>query len=316
MRQILIIPIMLVMLCLTGCDQRQTNVALGTLERDRIAHTATINEVVTDLPVVQGSTVHKGQILVKLDDTAQKAEVARAHADVAEAMANLDKLRNGAREEEVAAASAKVAGSRAALVDSQANYKRAEELAAQNLMSKANLSRALATRDSDQAALDSAEEELRELTNGSRPEDIQMAEAHLDATKASLAAQEKKLKDLTIRATRNGILDNLPWNLGERVTTGSPLAIVMAGDAPYARVYVPEPYRIKISVGDQLNVHIDGLDKAISGKVRWISHEPAFTPYYALNQDERARLMYLAEIQLSNEHKDLASGVPVQVDLP
>ena len=73
---------------------------------------------------------------------------------------------------------------------------------------------------------------------------------------------------------------------------------------------------IKISVGDQLNVHIDGLDKAISGKVRWISHEPAFTPYYALNQDERARLMYLAEIQLSNEHKDLASGVPVQVDLP
>ncbi|WP_394175437.1 HlyD family secretion protein [Thalassotalea litorea] len=305
-----------VVFLISGCEQRRSNVALGTLERDRIAHTATINEVLVALPVAQGSMVEKGTILAKLDDTAQTAEVARAHADVAEAMANLDKLRNGAREEEVAAASAKVAGNRAALVDSQANYLRAEELAAQNLMSKANLSRALAKRDSDQAALDSAEEELRELTNGSRPEDIQMAEAHLDATKAALFSQQKKLQDLTIRATRNGILDNLPWNLGERVTMGSPLAIVMAGNAPYARVYVPEPYRVRISVGDELTMHVDGLEKTLTGKVRWISHEPAFTPYYALNQDERARLMFLAEIQLSNEHQNLASGIPVQVDLP
>ncbi|TLU61292.1 HlyD family efflux transporter periplasmic adaptor subunit [Thalassotalea litorea] len=301
---------------LIACEPRQSHVALGTLERDRIAHTATINEVLIDLPVAQGSLVAKGTVLAKLDDTAQKAEVARSHADVAEAMASLDKLRNGAREEEVAAASAKVAGTRAALVDSQANYLRAEELAAQNLMSKANLSRALAKRDSDQAALDSAEEELKELTNGSRPEDIQMAEAHLDAAKAALASQQKKLNDLTIRATRAGILDNLPWNLGERVTIGSPVAIVMAGDAPYARVYVPEPYRVKISVGDELTMHVDGLEKTLTGKVRWISYEPAFTPYYALNQDERARLMYLAEIQLSSDFQKLASGIPVQVDLP
>ncbi|TKB44339.1 HlyD family secretion protein [Thalassotalea mangrovi] len=310
------LPLILLLLVLAGCEQRQTQVALGTLERDRIAHTATINEVLVSLPISQGSPVKKGMVLAQLDDTAQKAEVAKAHAEVAEAMANLEKLRNGAREEEVAAASAKVAGARAALVDSQANYQRAEELAAQNLMSKANLSRALATRDSDQAALDSAEEELRELTNGSRPEDIQMAEAHLDAANAVLSAQQKKLADLTIRATRNGILDNLPWNLGERVTLGSPVAIVMAGDAPYARVYVPEPYRIKIHVGDKLNLHVDGLDAGIEGTVRWISNEPAFTPYYALNQDERARLMYLAEIQLSSQHQQLASGVPVQVDLP
>jgi HlyD family secretion protein len=33
-------------------------------------------------------------------------------------------------------------------------------------------------------------------------------------------------------ATRDGILDNLPWNLGERVTLGSPVAVVLAGLAP------------------------------------------------------------------------------------
>lgn len=36
---------------------------------------------------------------------------------------------------------------------------------------------------------------------------------------------------------------------------------------------------------------------ATANEVRWISSEPAFTPFYALNQEERARLMYLAEAQ-------------------
>ena len=128
--------------------------------------------------------------------------------------------------------------------------------------------------------------------------------------------KRKKLADLTINATRDGILDNLPWNLGERVTTGSPLAIVLAGKAPFARIYVPEPYRVRLKVGDKLVVHVDGLEKSIVGSLRWISSEPAFTPFYALNQEERSRLMYLAEVQLPDSEAYLPNGVPTQVELP
>mgnify|MGYP001086419231 CR=1 FL=1 len=128
--------------------------------------------------------------------------------------------------------------------------------------------------------------------------------------------ENKKLNDLTITATRNGLLDNLPWNLGERVILGSPVAIVLAGDTPYARIYVPEPYRVKIIAGHTLLIHVDGITETITGKVRWISTEPAFTPYYALNQEERARLMYLAEVQLPDSYANLPNGVAVQVELP
>ena len=102
--------ICVIFVLLTACDGRPQNIALGTLERDRIAHTATINEVVVALPVAQGSLVKTGTLLVKLDDTLQKAQVSKAEAEVAQAEANLEKLRNGARVEEVASASAKVAG--------------------------------------------------------------------------------------------------------------------------------------------------------------------------------------------------------------
>ena len=110
--------------------------------------------------------------------------------------------------------------------------------------------------------------------------------------------------------------DNLPWNLGERVTVGSPVAVLLAGDAPYARVYVPEPYRVKIREGDRLKVRVDGLAEAVVGTVRWISSDPAFTPYYALNQEERARLMYLAQVQLPKSQSHLPDGVPAQVQMP
>ena len=308
--------IYVIFVLLTACNGRDANVALGTLERDRIAHTATINEIVVALPVAQGSTVSKGTVLVKLDDTQQSAQVAKAQAEVIQAQANLEKLRNGAREEEVAAASAKVAGAKATLIESEANYKRAKNLAKRNLTSLANLDRSLAGRDASLANLHSAQEQLRELTNGTREEDLRIAEARLGAVIAILASENKKLADLTITATRDGILDNLPWNLGERVTLGSPLAVVLAGKAPFARVYIPEPYRVKIKVGDKLLTHVDGLEYPITGELRWISSEPAFSPYYALNQDERSRLMYLAEVQLPDSEAHLPNGVPAQVELP
>jgi len=305
-----------VLIVLTACDGSSQNIALGTLERDRIAHTATANEVVVDLPVPPGTRVKKGTLLVKLDDTLQKAEVDKAKADVGEAQANLEKLRHGAREEEVAVARANVAVARAALVESTANYKRILDLKKQKLVSQAELDKARAGRDASQARLEATHEALLTLTNGTREEDLRAAEAALNAAVAKLAIENKRLEDLTILATRDGLLDNLPWNLGERVTIGSPVAILLAGDAPYARIYVPEPYRVKLNIGDQLVVHVDGVDKPITGRLRWIATEPAFTPYYALNQQERARLMYLAEVQLPDSDAGLPNGVPAQVEMP
>ncbi len=306
----------LIVIFIVACDASSPNLALGTLERDRIAHTATVNEIVVALPVTPGSEVSKGTLLVQLDDTLQKAQVSRAVADVAQAESTLEKLRNGARVEEVAAARAKVAGARASLLENETNYKRSIDLAEQKVISQATLDKALAQRDASLASLQDAQEQLRILTNGTREEDLRVAEAQRDAARAVLASERKKLADLTILSTRDGILDNLPWNLGERVTTGSPLAIVLAGKAPFARIYVPEPYRVRLKVGDLLPVHVDGLEKTLTGELRWISTEPAFTPYYALNQEERSRLMYLAEVQLPDSEAYLPNGVPAQVELP
>lgn len=301
---------------LNGCNNDKSGLALGTLERERIAHTATVNEIITALPVKAGSQVTRGTVLVQLDDTIQQAALAKANAQMLRAKANVVKIHNGAREEEVIRATADVAGAKAALIKSEANYQRAQTLIDKQLTSQSTLDSALASRDESAARLLSVEEQLLQLINGARLEDLQIAEASLASAIAVVDSETKKLKDLTITAKRDGILDSLPWNLGERVTSGSPVAIVLAGKAPFARVYVPEPYRVNIRIGDKLTVYVDGLADPIVGSVSWIASEPAFTPYYALNQEDRANLMYLAEIQLPDKAANLPMGVPAQVQMP
>ncbi|WP_335992714.1 HlyD family secretion protein [Pseudoalteromonas sp. CH_XMU1449-3] len=310
------VVLILISLVITACSDSNEGVALGTLERERVIHPATTNEILIDLPVSAGQLVEKGQVIAKFDAELQQAIVAKAQAQLAQATAFLEKTLNGARPEEVAAASAKVAAANAAYTQSEANFRRAKTLVKDKLASQETLDSATAARDETFANLESAKQNLNELTNGSRVEDINSAKAQVQAAEAELKVQQKYLSDLTIKAMRAGRVDNLPWHVGERVTKGSPVVIIQANSAPYARVYIPEPYRAKLNQGMTLTVRVDGIDKNIQGKLTWIASEPAFTPFYALNQEERARLMYLAEVTLPVSENNLPTGVPAQVIMP
>ncbi len=305
---------LLLLLALAACSAEQNNLALGTLERDRIILRATAGEIIVRQPVAEGTQVTAGTLLVQLDDRQQRAVVARSRAEVSQASAVLEELRNGARPEEIAAASAKVSGARAALVQAGAQYTRTVSLVKQKLAAQAELDQTRATKDEAEANLQSAQEELLRLTNGTRKEQLDAGAAALQAAEAQLAVEEHKLADLSVVATRDAWLDSLPWNEGERVTSGSTLAVLLADSRPYARVYVPEPWRARLRLGASYPVSIDGIEGTIEGRLRWISTEPAFTPYYALNDSDRSRLVYLAEFDLLSG-ENLPIGVPAQVKL-
>lgn len=300
---------------LTACSKDDGQQALGTLERDRVTFTATSSEIIRALPIKEGSQVTEGEVLVQLDTKNQEAVLAHAVAEQAKADAYLLKLTNGERPEDIAAAQARVARAEAQLVEAQKNYQRKAELVRKKLISQSEKDTALAARDSARAELDSSQEEFSKLTAGSRPEDIEQAKAALMAAKADVALQEQKLAELTITATRDGLLDNLPFNLGERVPVNGVVAVIQASRVPYARVYVPANYRVDFVSGKTVNVHVDGVEQPYSGTVRWVATEPSFTPYFALTEEERSRLMYLAEVDLQDSAQSLPSGIPAQVDL-
>ena len=301
---------------LTACQTDSDTQALGTLERDRIRLTATANEVVREIHVKEGDRVALGDALMQLDDRTQQAQLDQAKAEFANAKAYLLQLKNGARQEELASYRARIVSAEEQLLQRQKDHVRAVALVAKKMLGQADLDRALADRDAAQAALEDAREQLLLLEHGTRFEEIQQAEAQWRAAESQVVVMEKQLSDLAVIATRDGVIDSLPWNLGERVSVGTALVVLLADDAPFVRVYIPETKRASVAVGDVVSVSVDGVEGAFEGVFKRIQSDPAFTPYYALTEEDRSRLMYLAEVQLGREAADLPSGLPAQVFLP
>jgi HlyD family secretion protein len=303
-------------LCLSNCSDKNNQQALGTLERDRVVLKATAAEIILAEPIREGSFVRKGDLLVQLDDTQAQANLKKAEARLANAKANQTKLRHGARAEDIAATRAQLERAQAQVIQANANYNRVAKLLQQKMIGQAEVDNARSLRDSAQADVRRANQNLLALTNGTRPEDLQTADAQVAEAEADIAIANYLLKQLSVTATRDGFLDRLPKHVGERATINDSLAILLTGEAPYARVYILEPARTKLNIGQTFKVHVDGYEDSFVGKLRWISQEPAFTPYYGLNARDRSLLMYLAEIDLPETAKDLPSGLPVQVDIP
>ena len=191
---------------------------------------------------------------------------------------------------------------------------RVQPLVARQFLARNELDRAREKADSAAANVDAASAALAALENGTRVEDIAQAEAALASAQAQVTELSVNLDRTRIRAPRAGRIDSLPYKLGDQPPIGAPLAIELVGDAPYARVYVPEPQRAKVRVGQAAQVFVDGRKAAFNGHVRAIRSEPSFTPYYALNGDDVSRLSYLAEIELGKDAATLPAGLPIRAE--
>lgn len=299
-------------LLLAACQPSPDDRWLGTLERDRIELTATAGELVLEQPVAEGERVSAGELLVVLDDARQRLEVNRQQARLRQAEAGLALLLAGAREEDISAARAELAQLQALLPEAARNLERIRTLAARRLASQAELDRVRADHDQLQARIDGARQRLAKQISGNRVEDVDAAYAARDAIQAELALARYRLDELAIHASRGGLLETLPYQVGDRVASGTVVAVLQAEGAPYARIYVPASARIGLHIGDPLQVWVDGIKDPYQGRLSWIATEPAFTPYYALTEGERSRLMYLAKVQLPEAAFELPSGVPAQ----
>jgi len=297
---------------LAGCA-REPAQALGTLEYDRIALPAPAAERIVAVHVREGQRVEAGTPIVTLEHSRGDAQLAAAGAEVARQRELLAELRNGARPETIAQARANVAAAQAQARDAQAYFERVRPLGQRQLVSDADVDRARAAAGNARAQVAAAQAALDELQAGARSEQIAQAEAALAAAEARLQAQAYATGRLDVVAPRDGRVDSLPYRLGDEAPTGAPLAVLLVGDAPYARIYVPEPLRAGVEVGDRATVLV-GADggQRYAGHVRMIRSEPAFTPYYALTGQDAARLSYLAEVQLEDAD-DLPAGLPVRV---
>lgn len=302
-------------LVLAGCRESAPAVR-GTLEWDSIVLPAPASEPILAIAVREGDTVEPGDEVLRLDARTAEADVASLRAQVEQGRQGEALLRDGAREEDRRAAEQVLVADEARLRQAQAYHQRLRRLAERQLVSRDSLDAARAAEQSARAARNASAAARDRLRNGSRREDIAAAAAAADALQARLVAAEIERDRRVIRAPRTARIDDLPYRVGDRPQIGAPLAVLLVGERPYARVYVPQPRRQALQIGSPVEIHVEGRSGTLPGRVRAIASEASFTPYYALAGDDAARLSYLAEIEFSADAPGLAAGMPVQVAIP
>jgi len=298
---------------LTGCHEPGPAPILGTLEWDRVAVTAELAEPVLHWAVAEGDRVEAGTTLLELDARRQDARIAEAQSELAASEARLSELANGATVETIEAARANLARARAAQEDAETEYMRVAELRKRELVAQSSVDQALAARNQRRAETQAADAQLRELTRGTRPEQIEQATASVAASRAALDTLKLTRERLTVRAPRAGRVDALPFRAGDQPPVGAELVSMLVGDTPYARVFVPAPRRSEVEVGTRFTVHVEGYATPFTAKLRSIRSEPSFTPYYALAGDDASRLVYRAELLLDAGAgvAELPAGLPL-----
>jgi HlyD family secretion protein len=303
--------ILLLSVFLFACEEVEP-VAVGLLESDRIEIVTESFEPITAINVIEGQTVHAGDILVEQDAARVLAREAEAKASIATLEALLAEQLAGPRIEVIEAARTTLQAAQVQYDINLLEFNRLQRLGA-DVATQERIDLARSRRDASEASIEEASARLRELEAGTRAEIIEQ-------TRQQIAAANARLDSILIEKSRmNNVapieswVDSLPFEIGERPPVGSVVAVLLTGEQPYARVYVPETLRINVRPGTAASISVDGIDTPFSGTVRRIASEASFTPYYSLTESDRGRLSYLAEITLETQGERLPDGIPVEV---
>lgn len=300
---------------LGACDASdEAHRVVGELASDRLEITAEFSEPIVEIVTAEGEAVSKGQVLVRQDTSRAEAKLAEVESALLQQQARLDELVRGPRSEQISAARANLEGTTQALAFRQSELLRVRDVHAKGLASAELLDSAKAAMDGAQANYKLALAQLEERLAGTTIEELEQAE---QAVKQVMARRDSAAIDLdrhALKAPVDGVLDSRIFELGERPAPGQPVVIVLGGKQPHARVFVPEALRVRIKAGTEAHIHVDGLDTAIEGRVRWIASDPAFTPYFALTERDRGRLSYVAKVDITEQRERLPDGVPVEVE--
>ncbi len=161
---------------------------------------------VSEVLVTPGQEVRAGMVLARVDCSLLEQEAHLRASDVELARSRLARARAGYRSEEIAQAEAALRSSQARLDKARADLTRMEELYVKGVISMSELE--TFRTESSQAEQDvfSKQSALDMLRSGTRPEEIQIAQAEVDAASARLEEVNWRIGQCSLKAPRDGVV--------------------------------------------------------------------------------------------------------------
>jgi HlyD family secretion protein len=283
---------------------------VGYLEADYVYVAPVSGGRLSDIAVAEGDSVAAGQVLFVLDDRQQRAQLDAAEARVASAQASLDNLVTGSRRQEIDVIRAALGKAQSDLVLAEANLARSRKLLTLGAVPEVRMEQDRAARNAAQAQVDQLSAQVGVAELPARDAQQLAAEANLTAAKADARSAAITLADRQTIAPVAGVVDRLYFSTGE-MASGAPVLSILPTGPLKAKFFVPEADRAALALGDVVSVSCDGC-VAMEAKITHLASDPQTTPPVIYSREERGRLVYLIEAELSVSGT-LQPGQPVTV---
>lgn len=273
-------------------ERSVAGVGLVEANTENIDVSCAVSGMVTETYAKAGDHVRKGQKLFSLDDRDLQADLAVKRAALDNARAQLAKLKEEPRPEELPPLEAKVTEEQALVADAEVQVQLIESVADSRAVRKEDVLRRRQNLEAAKARLAQAEKDLALTKAGAWGPDLEIARTQVAQAEAGVRRDEVDIERLTTRAPIDGTILQNKVRLGQYAQCGplsEPLMILGSVTPFHVRVDVDEHDASRVREGASAigSPRGNGLQKITLEFVRF---EPYVIPKKSLTGDSTERV--------------------------
>jgi HlyD family secretion protein len=233
---------------------------------------------IMELMVKEGDRVHRGQVVAKIESVQANADVQAQRASVASAEADSSASEAGLKvqDDTIKTQQATIDRTKSDLELAKINFDRYDQLFKAGVSPKSDYDQRKSAYESQVAGLREAQLRLDQLKSqrAQTLAQITSAQRHVTQAQAGLARVSDILEKHEVVAPLDGIVTNLPVQVGETVVPGiqnsAASSVMTVADMSLitAEVKVDETDIVNVKIGQKADVTIDAIpDRTFSGHV-------------------------------------------------
>lgn len=250
----------------------------GRIEATEVDIATKVSARIEEILVAEGELVHEGQTLARMDIAETQATLRALEAQSQQASQARDQ------------ASHVVEQRRGDLGLAAKNQKRSKTLFDKGYATGQKLDQMNTARITTQAALSAAESSLAATESA-----IRAADAEVDRLRRQVA-------DGTLVAPRSGRVLYRLAEPGEVLGAGGKVLTLLDLSDVYMTVFLPSAIAGRLAIGADARLVLEPIpERAIPGKVSFISSRAQFTPKQVETQSERDRMMFRVKVRVPAE---------------
>jgi HlyD family secretion protein len=253
----------------------------GSRKQDIQQAEAGVNDAKAQLEFARSDWARMQALFKNEDISRQQYDQSRSKFDSAQAMLHqaeekLSLVKEGPRQEDIAAARAEVARAQAAVKTAEAN----------------------------RLELKRKEQEL-----GAR-------KAEIERSRAQEGISTSQLDDTEVATPIDGVVLVKSAEPGEVLAAGTTILTVGDLEHPWLRAYINETDLGRVKLGQKVKLSTDSFPgKTYDGVISFISSDAEFTPKQIQTKEERVKLVYRIKIDVDNKSHELKSNMPVDAEI-